>query len=100
MTLLLLLLACATSGSDTSDTAAAGDASTCAGLCTGAGFPGGEATDFGGGLVECVCDAGSGAIEQADCATYCDQFGVAAEDSILSTSATPDDKCVCDGTDG
>lgn len=53
--------------------------------------------DFGE-VIECLC-AGSGTgIEQASCTDYCAEFDIAAEDALLSTENSANDKCVCDGT--
>jgi hypothetical protein len=80
--------------------AAAGGGEGCPGLCTGAGFSGGTETDYGGGVIECVC-AGSGeGIAQDDCTAYCADFGVGADRSFVSGDVSPGDKCVCDGTGG
>lgn len=85
-----------TSTDASSSTGSAADG--CGDLCTGAGYDGGEETDFGGGLVECVCAGDGDGLAKADCETYCATFDVAAEDALLSQQNEPDDKCVCDGT--
>lgn len=95
---LLLTLALAACGDKDGDSAA--DEGGCAGLCTGAGYTGGTETDYGEGLIECVCDGSGDGIEQDDCSAYCADFSVDAEHSYLSTNAEPNDKCVCDGTGG
>jgi hypothetical protein len=69
----------------------------CAGLCTQAGFDDGEEMDFGE-VIECLCSGTGGEIMQIDCETYCADFGIAPEDSFLSMTTVPNDKCVCDGT--
>jgi hypothetical protein len=75
-----------------------GEQEGCAGLCTGAGFDDGEETDFGGGVVECVCEGSGDGIAEADCDAYCADFDVGPEDALRSENASPNDKCVCDGT--
>lgn len=72
-----------------------GDTDGCNGLCEGAGFESGTETDFGGGLVECQCNGDGDVILQDDCTAYCSDFGVSAEDSLLTVDG---DKCACDGT--
>lgn len=68
----------------------------CTSLCTDAKFTSGTQTDFGGGLVECVC-AGAGVAKTA-CETYCVTFTVSADKALLSMDKIANDKCVCDGT--
>ena len=94
-----LLVAC---GGSASDSAKGADTATdgCVGLCTGAGFDGGTETDYGGGLVECVCEGSGGALTQDACADYCSAFGVDAANSLLGEDVSPNDKCACDGTGG
>jgi len=55
----LALAACAPAASTHGGPSGAGSGDGYAQLCTGAGFDDGTATDFGSGLIECVC-AGSG----------------------------------------
>ncbi len=70
----------------------------CTLLCTGAGFDEGTSTDFGGGLVECLCAGDGDGIAEQDCDDYCGIFDVGADKALLSSEASDDDKCVCDGT--
>lgn len=70
----------------------------CNGLCTGAKFASGKATDFGGGVVECVCEGTGGSVAKSACEAYCAPLGVPAAKAFLSENKTPNDKCVCDGT--
>ncbi len=91
---LVSLLACGGEGDGSPTDAADG----CAALCTDAGWSDGVETDFGGGVVECVCEGSGDELAQEDCAAYCDAFGVAAEHAYLSQASSPNDKCVCDGT--
>lgn len=100
---LLTLTACSGGPSDSGTGSAAEEtdaANACAGLCTDAGFSGGTETDYGGGLVECVCEGSGGAITQDACSAYCSGYDVDAAHSYLSENAAPNDKCVCDGTSG
>ena len=72
---------------------------SCESLCTSSGFESGEESIFGGGeVVECLCEGTEGELEQSSCETYCDQFDVSAENSLLSSENNTNDKCVCDGT--
>jgi hypothetical protein len=85
---------------DGGDSAAAASGGACGSLCAGGGFSGGEEVDYGGGVIECTC-AGSGSGLSAEaCADYCEPFGVSAEHALLSSEASSNDKCVCDGTQG
>lgn len=92
----LTLAACGDKDSDDSGpTGAAG----CAGLCTDASYSGGTEEDYGD-VIECVCEGSGDGLSQEACAAYCSDFGISAENSLLSTHLEPDDKCVCDGTAG
>ena len=95
-----LLIACGGSATDTAKGGDTASADGCVGLCTGAGFTGGTETDYGGGLVECVCEGTGGAVTQDACTDYCSDFGVDAANSLLGEDVSPNDKCVCDGTGG
>ena len=96
----MALAACAPAASTHGGPSGAGSGDGYAQLCTGAGFDDGTATDFGSGLIECVC-AGSGqGIAKADCETYCADYDVTAEHALLSEQNSTNDKCVCDGTSG
>lgn len=68
---------------------------TCSVLCTDSGFTSGDEMDFGSGVVECLCEGSGDSIAKSKCETYCDQFGVSPENSLLNSE---NDKCVCDGT--
>lgn len=70
----------------------------CNGLCTSSKFASGKATDFGGGVVECVCEGTGGNVAKAACEAYCAPLGVPAAKSFVSENKAPNDKCVCDGT--
>ena len=86
-------------GDDAGKDASSGGGNTCEDLCSGAGFSGGDEQQFDNGdLVECTCSGTGAGIEQDDCSSYCDQFGVGPDKSYLSTENADDDKCVCDGT--
>ncbi len=93
-------LAC--SDSKKAGTAGGGTCTTsscsCDSLCKDANFTDGDEMDFGGGLVECQCSGSGDGLEKSSCETYCDQFDVSAENSLLSSENSADDKCVCDGT--
>ncbi len=94
-----VLLACGDKEAD--DSAAGGvGGEGCAGLCAGAGFPSGTETDYGGGVIECVCSGEGEGIAQDDCTAYCADFGVGADRSFVSGDVSPGDKCVCDGSGG
>ena len=95
---LAVFVAACSSDSSSSGADETGGSASCTSLCTDAGFDDGTEEDFGGGLVECTCSGSGDGIEQADCTTYCEEFDVSAEDSLLSTEETANDKCVCDGT--
>ncbi len=71
---------------------------TCDNLCKDANFTSGDETDFGGGLVECLCAGSGDGLKKSSCETYCDQFGVSEDDSLLGMDNTANDKCACDGT--
>lgn len=92
----LLLFACG----DKDDDSAAGVEGACPSLCVDAGFSGGTETDYGDNLIECQCDGAGGAVTQAACTDYCDDFGVSSDRAYLTSEYNPDDKCVCDGTGG
>jgi len=97
---LLLPILASCGDKDGGDSAAATGGGACGSLCAGGGFSGGEEVDYGGGVIECTC-AGSGTGLSAEaCADYCEPFGVSAEHALLSSEASADDKCVCDGTQG
>lgn len=70
----------------------------CNGLCTASKFASGKATDFGGGVVECVCEGSGGSVAKPACEAYCAPLGVPAAKSFVSENKAPNDKCVCDGT--
>jgi len=70
----------------------------CNGLCTASKFASGKATDFGGGVVECVCEGTGGTVAKTACEAYCAPLGVPAAKSFVSENKAPNDKCVCDGT--
>ena len=70
----------------------------CNGLCTASKFASGKATDFGGGVVECVCEGSGGSVAKPACEAYCAPLGVPAGKSFVSENKAPNDKCVCDGT--
>lgn len=92
-----VLLACGSDDAASSSGGATGDA--CNTLCTGAKFTGGKATDFGGGVIECVCTGTGGTVAKADCETYCGtNYKVAPAKSFVSKQVVDNDKCVCDGT--
>lgn len=100
--LLLALAACGTEGTETNPTGTnspTGDPTggACDALCTGAGFDSGEEFDYSP-VIECLCSGAGAGLAQEDCTTYCAGFGIGAEDSLLSTEAVTNDKCVCDGT--
>lgn len=93
-TALVLLAAC--SDDEASKSSGSGDA--CASLCTGAGFSGGAATDFGKGLVECMCTGAGAGVQKSACESYCSTYKVPAAKALLSKTQVDNDKCVCDGT--
>lgn len=76
---------------------AAAPPSKCGALCFDSGFDDGVEQDFGNGLIECLCNGGSGAVSKTDCETYCSTFGVPADKSYLGMDVAADDKCACDG---
>jgi hypothetical protein len=96
--ILTLLVACGGAPADSAarDTAVASDG--CTSLCSDAGFRDGTETDYGGGLVECVCEGTGAALTQDACTDYCAGFGVDAAHSYLGEDVSPNDKCACDGT--
>ncbi len=98
--LLVTLAACGGSGDSGGKGAAGNDGggAGCGGLCTGAGFAGGEEADYGGGVVECQCSGEGEGIQADDCATYCADFGVSPDRSFVTSESGADDKCVCDGS--
>lgn len=96
--LALTLLACGDKADDTAGDA--GATGTCGALCTGAGFDGGEEVDYGSNLIECTCSGDGDGVDATACATYCEPFGVSAENALLSGEDGFYDKCVCDGTAG
>lgn len=85
---------------DKDDDTATASTGTCAALCTGAGFDGGDEVDFGDNLIECTCSGEGDGVDAGSCATYCEAFGVSAENALLSGEDGFYDKCVCDGTAG
>lgn len=98
---MVVIAAGCSDGNTNSDNGNGGnDQGGCEGLCVDSGFTSGNEMDFGGGLIECFCDGTGGAISQEDCSAYCAEFGVSPENSILSQTNVPNDKCVCDGTAG
>jgi hypothetical protein len=108
----LALTACGDDASTTGTTGTGGASSTnatgqggtaappskCGALCVDSGFDAGTEQDFGNGLVECLCNGGSGAVSKSACETYCATFGVPADKSYLGMDVVADDKCACDGT--
>jgi hypothetical protein len=114
LALALTLAACGDDGSSAgaTGTGGAGGASTsasgqggtaappskCGALCFDSGFDDGVEQDFGNGLIECLCNSGSGAVSKTACETYCATFGVPADKSYLGMDVVADDKCACDGT--
>lgn len=70
----------------------------CPGLCVAGGFDDGTEMDFGGGVVECLCDGDGTGISEDDCDDYCAEFDVEPAAALVTTEVTANDKCVCDGT--
>lgn len=94
--LILLVLAAACSNGNTVDDD--GGDTGCGSMCVDAGFSGGDETDFGGGVIECLCPGSGVGIQQEDCNAYCSNFDVAPQNSFVTDENSPADKCVCDGT--
>jgi hypothetical protein len=75
-----------------------GGGGKCTSLCTDAKFTSGTQTDFGGGLVECLCAGAGTGVAKAACETYCVAFKVSADNALLGMDNIANDKCACDGT--